>query len=539
MDNFLTKEKFLLPAAIGLSLIAVIFWLVTSSQPLIDQHEFRQTQTAITSLYLDPSLKGLLNYETPVLGSPWSIPFEFPLYQLIVHALSGISPLSLDSSGRLTSSFFGLLCVVPAYGLMRLFQIKKVGRYWFLILYFSSPIYLYWNRTFMIESLALFLSLSSLYYYFKIRISSAFESRNSLHFIRYPLFFCTLLFSLLTKVTTSAPVFLIISVDVFFNILLAFQLIGCSDTRLFKLPRFSKSELAVLLSILILVFVMLKAWLIHADYLKSLNLIGQRLTSEALKDWNFGELAQRFDKKLWVDVVAKRVLNVIGIFPVLYLFAMQFLSLHFKKYHLNLSNLFFVVCLVLWISPLLIFTKLHIVHNYYQCANQVFLFLAIAASISNSLATERNLFAKNLILVSICLIVLGNGVGMRPYFNSSLISDSPKLVIGRFIQDNTGKDDVIFVTGNDWSSAFSYHSQRRSLTLPSWKNFYENNSDALDDSVNWLGGYRLGAIVEKIDIKADATNDSGGLSIHPSCASAKVLELDQWKASICSANNLN
>ena len=533
MLAFLTKEKFLYPAGFGLALIAVIFWLTTSSQPLIDQHEFRQTQTAITSLFLEPSLKGLLNYETPVLGSAWSIPFEFPFYQLLAYALSKFSPFSLDSSGRLISSFFGLLCVAPVYGLMRLFQIKKVGRYWFLILYFSSPIYLYWNRTFMIESTALFFSLSSLYYYCKIRVSSANRSYSNFDFIRYLLFFSTLLLGLLSKVTTAAAVFMVISADIFFSILLTSQIVE-DGKNVKRLPRLSRSELAVVLSILVLSFVILKSWLIHADSLKNLNLMGQNLTSEALNGWNFGQLSQRFDQQLWLGVVTNRMLNIVGIFPFLHMLYVQFLIFRSKKNYFSLDNIFLLICLFLFISPLLIFVNLHIVHSYYQCANQIFLLMAIAAYAAKSLDDQLDLLSKNLILVFMCLMVLGNASGMNKYLNSSLETESEKIEIGQFVQANTSKDDVIFVVGDDWSSAFSYHSKRRSLTLPSWQKYYKTNSEALDNSVEWLGGYRLGAIVEKTDVPEDAAYVSSELSSHQACLSNKMLELDEWKVLICS-----
>ena len=533
MLAFLTKEKFLYPAGFGLALIAVIFWLTTSSQPLIDQHEFRQTQTAITSLFLEPSLKGLLNYETPVLGSAWSIPFEFPFYQLLAYALSKFSPFSLDSSGRLISSFFGLLCVAPVYGLMRLFQIKKVGRYWFLILYFSSPIYLYWNRTFMIESTALFFSLSSLYYYCKIRISSANRSYSNFDFVRYLLFFSALLLGLLSKVTTAATVFMVISADIFFNILLTSQVVE-DGKNVKRLPRLSRSELAVVLSILVLSFVILKSWLIHADSLKTLNLMGQNLTSEALNSWNFGQLSQRFDQGLSAWCGDQSYAECSRNFSIFAYVVCAVFDLRSKKNYLSLNNIFLVICLFLFISPLLIFINLHIVHSYYQCANQIFLLMAIAAYAAKFLDDQLNLLSKNLILVFMCLMVLGNAAGMNKYLNSSLETESEKIEIGQFVQANTSKDDVIFVVGDDWSSAFSYHSKRRSLTLPSWQKYYKTNSEALDNSVEWLGGYRLGAIVEKTDVSEDAAYVSSELSSHQACLSNKMLELDEWKVLICS-----
>ena len=59
------------------------------NQPLLDWHYFRQTQTALTAYWL---LKGgpWFAYLTPVLGAPWSVPFEFPVYQLITAAVAAM-----------------------------------------------------------------------------------------------------------------------------------------------------------------------------------------------------------------------------------------------------------------------------------------------------------------------------------------------------------------------------------------------------------------------------------------------------------------
>src|SRR6476620_12070476 len=60
-------------------------WAVSQgwNHPLMDFHSFRQTQTAISTAYL---IQGgnWLSSETPVLGAPWSIPFEFPVYRWMV-----------------------------------------------------------------------------------------------------------------------------------------------------------------------------------------------------------------------------------------------------------------------------------------------------------------------------------------------------------------------------------------------------------------------------------------------------------------------
>lgn len=40
------------------ALLACAFWLGTLQQPLIDRHEFRQTQTALSALFMQPGLDG-------------------------------------------------------------------------------------------------------------------------------------------------------------------------------------------------------------------------------------------------------------------------------------------------------------------------------------------------------------------------------------------------------------------------------------------------------------------------------------------------
>ena len=52
---------------------------------------------------------------------------------------------------------------------MKRFDISRNGQQIFIILYLSSSIYLCWNRSFMIEGTALFMTLLTLYNYTAIR----------------------------------------------------------------------------------------------------------------------------------------------------------------------------------------------------------------------------------------------------------------------------------------------------------------------------------------------------------------------------------
>ena len=81
----------------GLSALAYLT-IASWSSPILDMFGFRQAQTAISAYWI---AKGgpLFAYQTPVFGYPWSIPFEFPLYQWLVALLADSSGLSLDQGG--------------------------------------------------------------------------------------------------------------------------------------------------------------------------------------------------------------------------------------------------------------------------------------------------------------------------------------------------------------------------------------------------------------------------------------------------------
>ena len=70
-----------LPA--GLLLLAVLIHLPTLGAPLLDRHPFRQTQTAFTARIFHEQGIDLLHPKLPILGAPWEVPFEFPLFQAV------------------------------------------------------------------------------------------------------------------------------------------------------------------------------------------------------------------------------------------------------------------------------------------------------------------------------------------------------------------------------------------------------------------------------------------------------------------------
>jgi hypothetical protein len=152
---------------VGLLILGVVLvsalWAMTREweKPLLDLHAFRQTQTAISAYYMAEDSGMFFDYITPVLGKPWSVPMELPIYQWIVARWHNLSSMGLDQSGKAISIVLWLACIWPVWRLLGSLGQTNGQRCLTLVILYSSPLYLYWGRSFMIESTGLFLRAHS------------------------------------------------------------------------------------------------------------------------------------------------------------------------------------------------------------------------------------------------------------------------------------------------------------------------------------------------------------------------------------------
>ncbi|MDR1196310.1 MAG: hypothetical protein LBL00_07540, partial [Endomicrobium sp.] len=96
---------------LALILLSIAVRFINISDPIIG---FRQTQTAITVSTYTYEGVSILKYKTPVLGAPWTLPYEFPTYQLSAFAAYKLSNLffntNLNVILRLTNIFYFYGC---------------------------------------------------------------------------------------------------------------------------------------------------------------------------------------------------------------------------------------------------------------------------------------------------------------------------------------------------------------------------------------------------------------------------------------------
>ena len=143
MDSFNFSSKMFSRLLISLVLLVVVinlfFLYQTATIPILEQHAFRQTQTALTTYWLTQG-GSILPYETPVLGYPWSIPMEFPTYQIIVSYFAKWFIPELDVAGRVMSFVFSCLSALMVILTARKLQVGTSFHLIFIILYVAAQI---------------------------------------------------------------------------------------------------------------------------------------------------------------------------------------------------------------------------------------------------------------------------------------------------------------------------------------------------------------------------------------------------------------
>lgn len=439
------------------------------NNPILDMHSFRQTSTAI-SVYWMLKEGHYLAYQTPVLGYPWQIPFEFPLYQWLVAFLYKLSSLSLDKAGRIINIVFFYLTLAPTYILLKKLNFKYQAFLIFSSLYLCSSTYLYWSRTFMIESLALFLSMSYLGYGYKFLI----EHRKRITEIIIAIIFGSL--ASLTKATTFIP---------FASLLIVLFLLHYHKTYGFILKKSQILISVYLILILLIPFGLLQIWTSYVDHLKSMNELGKFITSKSLAAWNFGTLSQRFSYNFWsTTIFFRNTIKILGIgLMALYILIT---AIYIKRAEVKFALLFFLT----FLSAYLIFPNLHIIHDYYDYENMIFVLLA-AAMILNILWTSNHLLSFFVIL----FLSLTIEITTYHYFYKQAAVENTMLnrdyIIANFIKEHTYTDDFLLVYGNDWSPTISYYSQKKSLVDPLWGDYINR----LQNINKFAGNLSLGAIV--------------------------------------------
>jgi len=448
---------------------AFYFAIRYSGQPLLEAHGFRQTQTALTSYWM--IIDGWrLAYETPVVGYPWSIPMEFPIYQTLVALISWAGNFPLGTVGRLVSFAFVFACAWPAWKICKRCNLSTTAFWIFVSLLWSSPLYLFWGRTFMIETAALFFIFAAIPYFIDL-----LADKTSWKSILLFAFWATL--GALQKISTAIPTMVIMAFLVLIKYLVR---------KPFKMPSMQKIiQITVAFFLPVLIGY---AWSYYSNMIRAENIMGGILDSWSLTKWMVGSFQMRFDPHviktiLWDRITLQNAGGTIGVAILVAGF----------MWGDNKNRKLILTCLTIFIFPLAVFTNAHYIHDYYQASSMLFLIAGLAFSIS-SLTNKSNtniywqfLLAFSIITSNYYWFFTGYGKTAENKIDSST---NYYLSVSDVVRQNTDPQSALVIFGNDWSSEIGFYSERKSLTVMN-----EVFEEVWEAPQKYIGGLELGAII--------------------------------------------
>jgi hypothetical protein len=428
--------------------IAFAAWFSWSplADPLTARHAFRQAQTAISSWEM--ARQGLkFAYPTPVLGAPWAIPMEFPLYQWVVTILFKATHLPLEAAGRLVSLICYWAALPLLYRILRTRVEEPAKRLFLVSLVALSPLYLFWPHTFMIETASLALGLAFL---------ACFQTglrTGSSGWLAWAAALGTL--ASLVKVT-SMPAYDTLAL-----------MILCTEAWRHRAAHEPPARLprTAIAAAFILPFLAAVAWTRYADGIKSLNPLARDfLTSQALNRWNFGTLAQRLTWANWGAILGHT--QVLGTnwldqylgfpLPVIPAFLLGSLVLGRSR------RLEILGCLAAFLVNPLIFVNLHIIHDYYSVPSAFLLTLAVGFALLNLLEapgwTRKTAGAVTALWIAQSLVC-----NYWTSYRKSQMAPPPYPAMAAAIERLVPPQGVLLIYGQDWNPTLPFASRHRAI----------------------------------------------------------------------------
>lgn len=403
--------------------------------------DFRQSQTAIAAGFIAEE-GPMLATKVPVLGPTWRIPFEFPVYQHVVAGWHRVTGYPLDTSGRLVSLACFYLCLLPLGYMLRRLGFKPPDVLLTLALVAASPIYLFWSRAFLIESMALLLSL--LFIAALLRHLKAPGWR----WLAFAMSVGTL--AALTKFTT-------FSIAFGFVVLWLGATIVSGDAAA-EWRRNVKGVAGIAAALLIPVAAgwMWTQYLQHVWVQSPLT----RGTGDSIHAWNFGSWELRQSPAFWGRFGEYAIGKVtINFLPWLIGFAAFALA----PFRWRLTGL---CAFGAWLSGPLVWANLFYVHDYYQYATALFGLIWIASGLIG-LGTRWPLLGipVRLVLVILTLALLASY--SKTSYHEAQVYDwgRERAEFAREVGARVPPEDVILVVGEDWNPMMAYYSGRYALMV--------------------------------------------------------------------------
>jgi hypothetical protein len=454
----------------GLFCFDVFILIYGINNGIDDLYGFRQSQTALTVYWLDREPHGLA-YITPVLGYPWSVPFEYPVYQWIVVLLMKVG-VPLVVGGRIVSFAAFVGCLVPLKVMARDFNVSNRAFLFVAVVYLACPFYIFWSRTFMIETTALLFSLCWLAGFVRFGHSPSVA-----------LWLATVVFGVLAALTKSTTFLSIGPIAGAVFLTEAFSWLRNDRTRRGFLGLFARGALCLI------PLGTCYAWVVASDLIRSANPFGLYMDSTALLQWNFGTLAQRFT--LGDTMIFSIFVSLGNAFGKVGLSVPLLIGIGLTD---NRYRTVIIGAIAAYLSAFLIFTNLHIIHIYYQVSNAIFVCVAVGLSIASIM--DKGLH-KAAAFILVC-ILFSQAQFFRDFYWRHIQYDNvgdPVVETAQAARDATKSNESLLFFGDSFSSVVPFYSERKSLAVVPWT-IPALFDKMISDPQSLLGDAPLGGIID-------------------------------------------
>ena len=424
--------------------------------------EFRQAQTALSAYWIKQENNFSLAYPTPVVGKPWSVPMEFPLYQWTVVVTGKLTNWSLTKAGRAVSIACFYLALPAVFLLLRRWNVAPAHRWLVLALVVTCPLYIFYSRAFLIETMALMFSL-----WFWVAFERAVTERSKAWL------------ALAMLAGTGAG---LVKVTTFMLYLLPAGV--WAAVRLWQNRRTVwKTDFVWMAAAVALPFAATLWWLRFADATKALNPLGVAFTSANLRSFNFGWAGTHFSPELW-ETKARIVAEQISWLPAMLFCGVAAVLAGRTRWKEILA------CVVCFGSVLVIFPILYAHHDYYYVANTMLLLLAMGLVL---VALAESRMARGLVWVATLLVIVGQGWRYLDQYYPGQRAISPGGDgLTASLRSLTNPDDVIVVLGQDWNSMTPYYAQRRGVMI---RTDIAPDAERVEKALAMLDVEKIGALV--------------------------------------------
>ena len=432
-------------------------------------HEFRQSQTAIISYYIDKESNFGLLYEVPVLGKPWvSILLEVPIYEWSVVGLSRLTGWEHVVAARTISVTCFYATLGATWLLLGLLGVARPRRLLFLALILATPVYIFYSRAFLMDSMALMGSVWWLYAFVRVM-----QDRSWLWLL------IAVVMGSLSALVKGAVYAVWLVPGAAYGVWVLWRDIkhrlGCR--QVIQTIAWGLGTVAVPLGLL-------EAWLLYTDPIKAAHASAWIFTSKNLSLGNWGMLSPqallsaeiwRYLLNCWDQAILSRWLLV----------SVLVLGLFIKRARWQVGGIGGMFFLAQFMMP---YAFAYQDYYYYICA----LFAVVAVGwVASTLIDQRKRSWAGLMLACVLIAAQVRAYKSDYYIQQSAVSNGG-YAFTDVIRDMTPKNSIIVVAGADWAAMTPLYAERRALMV---RNGLEYDEEYLDRAFDEIDDELVSAII--------------------------------------------